>query len=223
MTHKAAAYIVTILLACCVVPSLQAADRRQPNAVAALARNMIDTLQKIEVQISDDEAKISEGWDNILKGAAHHIEAEAFARHRIYRSEIITAAGHDWNDPKSREVVLLQLATVDLAIDDVVAAEHTFLRGQESARSQALRELLQLLRQIRSSQLEFLRYLEDESAAKKLGDLNTSLIASAVVEGKELREELKGRAQRSNAELTRQKEQLEKTLQTLLELLKPSK
>lgn len=190
------------------------------SGTAGLARNMVNLLKLIEDKLNSDEQQLQEGWNRLLSGVESEVERGSIARHRMNRASLTVSNRSAWKDEQIREAVLLRLATVDLAIDELAQAQLAEIRELEAMRASSLHTLIGLIRSIRINQQELLAYLEDKSRARRLGELNAGSIAAAVTQARILTSEIDGRLSRPSSDFETERVRIEEAMTALQRFLR---
>ena len=213
--------LILLLLGALSVSSVTGQNRKKaPSGLVQLSESMINLLHKIESRLETDQETVNQGWQAFLEGMALDIERGSLARHRLTRGRAARGLRTAWSNPNYREAVLLQLATVDLAIDELAAAQLEDLQALERERDRIYRELLALLKTIRVNQQELHLHLENRSAFRKLGEIDARAMASAVLAARQLVDRVRGELEASDrTDLEPERQRLQDSIEALQQLL----
>ncbi len=181
-----------LVLAFLSVAAPTLADREPDPGLIALSNQLIELEAKIETKLRADQKAWREASKSFRSGVANSLQAASLARHQMERAGLAIELTDAVESEDLRQAVLLRLAAVDLAIDEVAAAQMAEFNQLDAERDAALTALIQLMKRIRANQVELLGHLADKSLAKRLGQIDTGLIATAVTEARRLRANLEG-------------------------------
>lgn len=203
-----------LILACAIHPVSAAA----PSGLIESSRQMIAYLEEIENKLVADQAALNDGFGDLLNGAQTTVDLAADFRKQMELQRILLGMHGAWDDTRFRKPILYSVAQLNLAVDDIAAAQMTDIRALESSRRSAMRTLIGLVRALRKNQQELVDYLADESASKRLGELNVGLIATTITEAKELRAALDGKVD-EDVDIDEEKKKLQSAVDNLQRLL----
>lgn len=196
-------------------------DRKKaPSGLVQLSESMVELLQKIEDRLEADRETVNRGWQTFLEGVALDVERGSLARHRLARGRVARGLRTAWSNPDYREAVLLQLATVDLAIDELAAAQLEDLQTLARERTRAYGQLLVLLKTIRTNQQELHLHLKHRSVFRKLGEIDARAMASALLAARQLVDRVQGELETSErTDLEPERQRLQDSIEALQQLL----
>ena len=185
-----------------------------PAGLIKLSKDMTNALGKIEGKLEADLQQLDEGYAKHVEGAELLIANITEIRQEVERARLLVALGGLWSQEGLRQPALFGLAAVTMAVDDVGVAQLEEIRALEASRARAMRSLIDLIKRIRGNQSEILAYLEDDSLAKRLGELNVDVIAASVAEAQRLRAALEGQIHRE-VDLEAEKQRVQASVQLL--------
>ena len=214
--------ILTALISLALLASvMQFASAAPPSGLIESSRQMIAYLQEVESKLVADQATLNDGFGDLIDGAQTAVSLAADFRKQMELQRILLGLHSVWDDQRFRKPVLYSIAQVNLAVDEIAASQMIDVRSLENSRKSGMSTLIGLVRALRKNQQELVDYLADESASKRLGELNIGLIATSVAEAKELRNALDGKAD-ATVDVDEEKKNLQNAvdnLQRLLELI----
>ena len=210
---------LAVLAACCLLASpAVGAKKKAPDGLTKLSGEMVALEQKILEKLEADAKAWRAAVPLFEDAVSRQLQVATVERHRLERASLALDLGKSFASREARTAVLLTLAQVDLAIDDLARARMAELQRLEAERAQTLTRLIQLLKRIRTSQKELLAYLEDSSLSKKLGQIDVGLIATAVAEARRVRAALDGAE--AAVDFTAEQQRIENRLNEARELLR---
>lgn len=163
-----------------------------PIGLIRSSQDIITYLKQIETKLQDDQAALNSGFGDLIGGAQTAVDNTSDFRKQMELQRILLGLHNVWDDKRFRRPVLYSMATVNLAVDDIGATQMADIRQMETNRQNAMQKLIGLVQALRRNQEKLIAYLADESASKRLGELNIDLIAQSVTEAKALRHTIDG-------------------------------
>ena len=192
-----------VLLAVLVIAPVLNAQQRGQSAIVDLSELLVDYLGRVEKKLVDDKERWTKSMDLVESSAEDLQNAAVLDRQQSLRAEAILRYRNAWKDEAFRRPILLRIAEVDMAMDQVSQAELARLRAINARRSASFDALVELVRQLKTGQQELTAYLKDSSLSRKLGEIDVSLVSVAITEAKTLRTSLAGEEATVNLEAER--------------------
>ena len=183
-----------------------------PAGIVRLSEQITGALDRIETKLREDK----KAWREAMEFYFGSIEAElaqARLKRREFRhAELALRLRTSWSKEPFRTAVLMRLAEIDLAADEVSEVQLRRLREIDGQRREELDRLIALVRRLRNGQVELTRYLADTSLSKRVGEIDLSRVALAVAEARRLRRPPSAGQQQSEADIEKERNRLEEAV-----------
>ena len=183
-----------------------------PAGIVRLSEQITGALDRIETKLREDK----QAWREAMEFYFGSIEAElaqARLKRREFRhAELALRLRTSWSKEPFRTAVLMRLAEIDLAADEVSEVQLRRLREIDGQRREELDRLIALVRRLRNGQVELTRYLADTSLSKRVGEIDLSRVALAVAEARRLRRPPSAGQQQSEADIEKERNRLEEAV-----------
>lgn len=183
-----------------------------PAGIVRLSEQISGALDRIETKLREDK----QAWREAMEFYFGSIEAElaqARLKRREFRhAELALRLRTSWSKEPFRTAVLMRLAEINLAADEVSEVQLRRLREIDGQRRAELDRLIALVRRLRNGQVELTRYLADTSLSKRVGEIDLSRVALAVAEARRLRRPPSAGQQQSEADIEKERNRLEEAV-----------
>lgn len=190
-----------------------------PAGIVQLSEKITGALDRIETKLRQDKQVWREAMEFYF-GAVQSELAQARLKRREFRhAELALRLRTSWTKEPFRTAVLMRLAEIDLAADEVSDAQLRRLREIDGQRRDKLDRLIVLVSRLRTGQMELTRYLADTSLAKRVGEIDLSRVALAVAEARRLRKPPSAEQQQAQAEVEKERDRLEEAVKGFQEFL----
>lgn len=190
-----------------------------PAGIVRLSEKITGALDRIEKKLRQDK----QAWQAAMEfyfGAVESELAQARLKRREFRhAELALRLRTSWTKEPFRTAVLMRLAEIDLAADEVSAARLRRLREIDGHRRAELDRLISLVRRLRIGQVELTRYLSDTSLSRRVGEIDLSRVALAVAEARRLRRSPAVEQERAEAAIEQERDRLEEAVKGFREFL----
>ena len=201
---------VPILFALSLLPLATgvAPAKDAPAGVVQLSEKIVGALDRIEQKLRRDRQVWQEAMEFYFGSVQSELSQASLKRREFQHAELALRLRTSWAKEPFRTAVLMRLAQIDLAADEVSEAQLRRLRTIDGQRRAVLDRLIALVSRLRTGQLELTRYLADASLAKRVGEIDLSRIAVALAEARSLGRPPAGDRQRTEAEVEKERERL---------------
>lgn len=190
-----------------------------PAGIVRLSGKITGALDRIEKKLRQDKQAWREAMDFYF-GAVESELAQARLKRREFRhAELALRLRTSWTKEPFRTAVLMRLAEIDLAADEVSAARLRRLREIDGQRRAELDRLISLVSRLRIGQVELTRYLSDTSLSKRVGEIDLSRVALAVTESRRLRRSAAIDREQAAAAIEEERDRLEEAVKGFREFL----
>lgn len=190
-----------------------------PAGIVRLSEKITGALDRIEEKLRQDERAWQEAMEFYF-GAVESELAQARLKRREFRhAELALRLRTSWAKEPFRTAVLMRLAEIDLAADEVSAARLRRLREIDGRRRAELDRLTSLVSRLRIGQVELTRYLSDTSLSKRVGEIDLSRVALAVSEARRLRRSPSVEQEQAEADIEEERNRLEEAVKAFREFL----
>ena len=206
------------LLCAAVLLGTVGVSAEAPQGLIDSSRHMMDYLHEVESKLISDQKKLNDGFGDLMNGAETLVTNISDFRKEMERQQVLLDLHSVWHDKQFREPVLYSIAQVNLAVDDIATAQLDDIRALELKRRAALRELIGLVGTVHRNQSKLLDYIADDSASRRLGELNVSVLAASVAEAKILRNTLNGVVD-EEVSVAEEQEELQRAIDKLQRIL----
>ena len=187
--------------------------------IVRLSGKIAGALDRIEMKLRQDKQIWREAMEFYF-GAVEAELAQARLKRREFRhAELALRLRTSWTKEPFRTAVLMRLAEIDLAADEVSAARLRQLREVDGQRRAELDRLISLVRRLRIGQMELTRYLSDTSLSKRVGEIDLSRVALAVAEARRLRRSPAVEREQAAAGIEEERDRLEEAVKGFREFL----
>ena len=190
-----------------------------PAGIVHLSGKITGALDRIEKKLRQDK----QAWQEAMEfyfGAVESELAQARLKRREFRhAELALRLRTSWTKEPFRTAVLMRLAEIDLAADEVSAARLRRLREIDGQRRAELDRLISLVSRLRIGQVELTRYLSDRSLSTRVGEIDLSRVALAVAEARRLRRSPAIGRERAAAAIEEERDRLEEAVRGFREFL----
>ena len=193
--------------------------RDAPAGIVQLSERITDALDRIETKLRQDKRAWQEAMEFYF-GAVESELAQARLKRREFRhAGLALRLRTSWTKEPFRTAVLMRLAEIDLAADEVSEARLRRLREIDGRRRAELDRLVSLVSRLRTGQVELTRYLSDRSLSKRVGEIDLSRVALAVAEARRLRRGSTVEQEREEAAVAKERDRLEEAVKGFREFL----
>ena len=214
--RRAGILFALVLLPLSAVP-VSAKDA--PAGIVQLSEKITGALDRIETKLRQDKQAWREAMEFYF-GAVQAELAQARLKRREFRhAELALRLRTSWAKEPFRTAVLMRLAEIDLAADEVSGAQLRRLREIDGQRRAELDRLIALVSRLRTGQVELTRYLDDTSLSKRVGEIDLSRVALAVAEARRLRRPPEAGQQQTEADLEKERDRLEEAVKGFQDFL----
>ena len=193
--------------------------RDAPDGIIQLSEKITGALDRIEEKLRHDK----QAWQEAMEfyfGAVESELAQARLKRREFRhAELALRLRTSWTKEPFRTAVLMRLAEIDLAADEVSKVQLTRLRQIDGQRRAELDRLISLVSRLRIGQVELTRYLSDTSLSKRVGEIDLSRVARAVAEARRLRRSPAVEQKQAEADIEKERDRLEEAVKGFREFL----
>ena len=190
-----------------------------PAGIVRLSEKITGALDRIEKKLRQDKRAWQEAMEFYF-GAVESELAQARLKRREFRhAELALRLRTSWAKEPFRTAVLMRLAEIDLAADEVSAAQLRRLREIDGRRRAELDRLISLVSRLRIGQVELTRYLSDTSLSKRVGEIDLSRVALAVSEARRLRRSPSVEQEQAEADIEEERNRLEEAVKAFREFL----
>ena len=190
-----------------------------PAGIVRLSEKITGALDRIEKKLRQDKQSWQEAMEFYF-GAVEAELAQARLKRREFRhAELALRLRTSWTREPFRTAVLMRLAEIDLAADEVSAARLRRLREIDGQRRAELDRLISLVSRLRIGQVELTRYLSDRSLSKRIGEIDLSRVALAVAEARRLRRSPAAGQEQAEAAIEQERDRLEEAVKGFREFL----
>ncbi|MDE2928054.1 MAG: hypothetical protein OXT71_16795 [Acidobacteriota bacterium] len=190
-----------------------------PAGIVRLSEKITGALDRIEKKLRQDK----QAWQEAMEfyyGAVESELAQARLKRREFRhAELALRLRTSWAKEPFRTAVLMRLAEIDLAADEVSAARLRRLREIDGQRRSGLDRLISLVSRLRIGQVELTRYLSDTSLSNRVGEIDLSRVALAVAEARRLRRSPSVGQEQAAAGIEEERDRLEEAVKGFREFL----
>ena len=190
-----------------------------PAGIIQLSERITGALDRIEEKLRHDK----QAWQEAMEfyfGAVESELAQARLKRREFRhAELALRLRTSWTKEPFRTAVLMRLAEIDLAADEVSKVRLTRLRQLDGQRRAELDRLISLVSRLRIGQVELTRYLADTSLSKRVGEIDLSRVALAVAEARRLRRSPAVEQKQAEADIEKEQDRLEEAVKGFREFL----
>lgn len=190
-----------------------------PAGIVRLSEKITGALDRIEKKLRQDK----QAWQEAMEfyyGAVESELAQARLKRREFRhAKLALRLRTSWAKEPFRTAVLMRLAEIDLAADEVSAAQLRRLREIDGQRRDGLDRLISLVSRLRIGQVELTRYLSDTSLSKRVGEIDLSRVALAVAEARRLRRSPSVEQEQAEAGIEEEQDRLEEAVRGFREFL----
>ena len=190
-----------------------------PAGIVRLSEKITGALDRIEKKLRQDKRVWREAMEFYF-GAVESELAQARLKRREFRhAELALRLRTSWTKEPFRTAVLMRLAEIDLAADEVSEAQLRRLREIDGQRRAELDRLISLVSRLRIGQVELTRYLSDTSLSKRVGEIDLSRVALAVAEARRLRRSSAVEQEPAEADVEKVRDRLEQAVKGFREFL----
>lgn len=190
-----------------------------PAGIVRLSERVADALDRIETKLRQDKQAWQEAMEFYFGAVESELGQARLKRREFRHAELALRLRTSWTKEPFRTAVLMRLAEIDLAADDVSEAQLRRLREIDGQRRAELDRLISLVSRLRIGQVELTRYLSDSSLSQRIGEIDLSRVALAVAEVRRLRGATTFQQKRAEAEVERERDRLEETVKGFREFL----
>ena len=214
---KRAPVLVALFLLPLSAPTATARDA--PAGVVQLSEKITGALDRIERKLRQDKRVWQEAMEFYFGAVRSELTQARLKRREFQHAELALRLRTSWTKEPFRTAVLMRLAQIDLAADEVSAAQLRRLRDIDGQRRAQLDRLIALISRLRIGQAELTRYLADTSLSKRVGEIDLSGVALAVAEVRRLRATSAVERRDPQAEVAQERERLEKAVKGFQDFL----
>lgn len=185
------------------------------------SEHAIVILGAVEDQLKAQKSGIDTGFKKLIEGSERSVNVVKRFEYQTARERVLLGNQAAWDDKRFRSMILHSLAGVSGSLDDLGTAQIAEVKALEAKRKKALKDLTGLVRKLHANQQKLIEYMADDSASKRLGELNVGVISASIVEAKRLRNQLDGKLD-EEIDAEKQEKKLQRSvdnLQRVLELL----
>lgn len=208
-----------VALSLLILSSAMALAKDAPAGIVRLSERITGALDRIEKKLRQDKQAWREAMEFYF-GAVESELAQARLKRREFRhAELALRLRTSWTKEPFRTAVLMRLAEIDLAADEVSAARLRRLREIDGQRRAELDRLISLVSRLRIGQVELTRYLSDTSLSKRVGEIDLSRVALAVAEARRLRRSPAVDREQAEADIEKERDRLEEAVKGFRDFL----
>ncbi len=190
-----------------------------PAGLVQLSEKITGALDRIEKKLRHDKQAWQEAMEFYFGAVQSELTQARLTRREFQHAELALRLRTSWTKEPFRTAVLMRLAEIDLAADEVSAAQLRRLRGIDGQRRAELDRLIALVSRLRIGQLELTRYLSDTSLSKRIGEIDLSRVALAVAEARRLRRSPAVEQEKAEAVVEKERDRLEEAVEGFREFL----
>lgn len=215
MTRSRTVFAVSLLfLSPATVPAKDA-----PAGIVQLSERITDALDRIETKLRQDKRAWQEAMEFYFGAVGSELAQARLKRREFRHAELALRLRTSWAKEPFRTAVLMRLAEIDLAADEVSEVQLRRLREIDGQRRAALDRLISLVSRLRIGQVELTRYLSDTSLSKRVGEIDLSRVALAVAEARRLRRSPAVEQEQAEADVEKERDRLEEAVKGFREFL----
>ncbi len=196
------------------------AEPRGEAAIEAMVAQMIDVESRLIEKLAAQEKTINSSFKTMIDGASDKAVAIALERTADAQSELLLTLWRQADVPNLQEAILTKASGLHIAFNDLVAAEINHLRVLDAARRGALANTINTLKRSRAEHKKLLKYLQDDSLSRKLGELDVSAIGLSFAETVKVVESFRAAEKSSEEEIEKRKKAVEDALRSIQRLSK---
>ena len=210
-----------VLLALALLPlsAGTAPAKDAPAGIVQLSEKITGALDRIEKKLRQDKQVWRDAMDFYFGAVQSELTQARLKRREFQHAELALRLRTSWTKEPFRTAVLMRLAQIDLAADEVSEAQLRRLRDIDGQRRAELDRLIALVSQLRIGQLELTRYLADTSLPKRVGEIDLSRVALAVAEARRLRRPPAVEQQQTQADVEKERDRLEEAVKGFRDFL----
>lgn len=210
-----------ILFALALLPlsSETALAKDAPAGIVQLSEKITGALDRIERKLRQDKQAWREAMEFYFDAVESELAQARLKRREFRHAELALRLRTSWTKEPFRTAVLMRLAEIDLAADEVSKAQLTQLREIDGQRRAELDRLISLVSRLRIGQMELTRYLSDTSLSKRVGEIDLSRVALAVAEARRLRRSPADEQDQAAADVEKEQDRLEEAVKGFREFL----
>ena len=190
-----------------------------PAGIIQLSEKITGALDRIEEKLRHDKRAWREAMDFYFGAVESELAQSRLKRREFRHAELALRLRTSWAKEPFRTAVLMRLAEIDLAADEVSKAQLTRLREIDGQRRTELDRLISLVSRLRIGQVELTRYLSDTSLSKRVGEIDLSRVALAVAEARRLRRSPGVEEKLAEADIEKERARLEEAVKGFREFL----
>ncbi len=190
-----------------------------PAGIVQLSEKVTGALDRIERKLRQDKQAWLEAMEFYFDAVESELAQARLKRREFRHAELALRLRTSWTKEPFRTAVLMRLAEIDLAADDVSKARLTRLREIDGQRRAELDRLISLVSRLRIGQVELTRYLSDTSLSKRVGEIDLSRVALAVAEARRLRRSPAVEQAQAEANVEKEQDRLEEAVKGFREFL----
>jgi len=183
-----------------------------PAGIVRLSEKITGALDRIETKLRKDKQAWREAMEFYFDAVESELAQARLKRREFRHAELALRLRTSWSKEPFRTAVLMRLAEIDLAADEVSEVQLRRLREIDGQRRAELDRLIGLVRRLRTGQVELTRYLADTSLSKRVGEIDLSRVALAVAEARRLRRPPSAEQQQMQAEVDKERNRLEEAV-----------
>ncbi len=185
-----------------------------PAGLVQLSEKITGALDRIEKKLRHDKQAWQEAMEFYFGAVQSELTQARLTRREFQHAELALRLRTSWTKEPFRTAVLMRLAEIDLAADEVSAAQLRRLRGIDGQRRAELDRLIALVSRLRIGQLELTRYLSDTSLSKRIGEIDLSRVAP-----RRLRRSPAVEQEKAEAVVEKERDRLEEAVEGFREFL----
>ncbi|MCY3777685.1 MAG: hypothetical protein OXH11_17050 [Candidatus Aminicenantes bacterium] len=190
-----------------------------PAGIVRLSEKITGALDRIEKKLRQDERAWQEAMEFYFGAVESELARARLKRREFRHAELALRLRTSWAKEPFRTAVLMRLAEIDLAADEVSAAQLRRLREIDGRRRAELDRLISLVSRLRIGQVELTRYLSDTSLSRRVGEIDLSRVALAVSEARRLRRPPSVEQEQAEADIEEERNRLEEAVKAFREFL----
>lgn len=186
--------------------------KEAPAGIVQLSERITGALDRIERKLREDKQAWQEAMEFYFGAVRAELAQARLMRREFQHAELALRLRTSWTKEPFRTSVLMRLAQIDLAADEVSEAQLRRLREIDGQRRAELDRLIALVSRLRMGQVELTRYLADTSLSRRVGEIDLSRVALAVAEARRLRRPPAETQQQTQAGVEKERDRLEEAL-----------
>ena len=190
-----------------------------PAGIVQLSEKISGALDRIERKLRQDKQAWREAMEFYFDAVESELAQARLKRREFRHAELALRLRTSWTKEPFRTAVLMRLAEIDLAADEVSKAKLARLREIDGQRRAELDRLISLVSRLRIGQMELTRYLSDTSLSKRVGEIDLSRVALAVAEARRFRGSHAVEQEQAEADVEKEQDRLEEAVKGFREFL----